>query len=138
VQALIDNDVYAKAAKYGLLPELHSVLLLRGYSQPHGRLAAAPYKLSVWGRKAGRGWNDADRCRNLAKFFADVTTPVTGAAVEALEVLNVPFFDTGEIQLVARAVEDRDSFVMTGDKNAIRASTPALRFARSSDSSAAG
>lgn len=128
MEALLDNDVIKKITEYGFLLPFSNVLASAGYSQPHGRLASAPYKLAVRGRRAGRGWADAAKVAALDQFFTRETQAVTGASAQLIEALNVPYFDVGEVQLLARALEVPESHILTGDKNAIRAlaTDPAL------------
>ena len=128
MQALIDNDVFAKIANYSLLSEFGALLLAKGYTPPHGRLAAAPFKLKVWGKKAGTGWADVSRAQHLSAFFSSSTCAVTGPAETTIDQLNIPKFDAGEVKLLARALDQPASHILTGDKNALRAlaNEPAL------------
>lgn len=121
MQSLLDNDVLKKIADYGLLSAFRMLLAKEQYIRPHGCLAAAPYKLRTRGKKAGLGWSDQRKAAALDTFLRAETRPVTGTAAATIEALNVPYFDVGEVQLLARAIDEPASHIITGDKNAIRA-----------------
>lgn len=129
MEALLDNDLLRKLARYDLLIEFERLLTLRGFSHPHGRIGTAPYSLRL--KKIplpASHWPDTRQGLALRDLLLKRSRGVTGAQAQSLTALNVPAFDAGEITLVAYALENPSSMVFTGDKRALRtlASHPAL------------
>jgi hypothetical protein len=122
MEALLDNDVLYKLARFGLLADFEQLLLNRGYTRPHGRTAAAPWSMrSMKDPPPADRWPDPAQAVAFRDFCFQRCQGVTGAQATHLDALNVPAFDAGEVALVARALEVHDAIVFTGDKRAIQA-----------------
>jgi hypothetical protein len=130
MEALIDNDVLYKLARYDLLLEFERLLQIKGYEQPHGRVGTAPFALKVITQPVPKDrWPDPRQADALRAFCNSRSRGVTGTQADSLVALNVEAFDPGEITLVAYALEHAESLIFTGDKRAIRALASDTRLA---------
>lgn len=130
MEALIDNDVLYKLARYDLLLEFERLLQIKGYEQPHGRVGTAPFALKVITQPVPKErWPDPRQADALRAFCNSRSRGVTGTQSDSLVALNVEAFDPGEITLVAYALEHAESLIFTGDKRAIRALASDTRLA---------
>ena len=122
MEALLDNDVLYKLARYGLLADFEQLLINRGFTAPHGRTAAAPWSMrSMKDPPPADRWPDPAQAVAFRDFCFQRCRGATGAQAAHLDALNVPAFDAGEVALVARALEVHDAIVFTGDKRAMQA-----------------
>ena len=122
IEALVDNDLVYKLARYDLLIEFERLLALRSFAQPHGRIATAPYALKLMKNPVvADWWPDARQADALRGFLLKRCRPVTGTRAAALTALNVEALDPGEVTLVAYALEHESALIFTGDKRALRA-----------------
>lgn len=122
MEALLDNDLLRKLTRYGLLHEFERLLVLRGYDEPHKRVASAPWSLqTIPGKISSDLWPDPAQADVLRTFLDRRSAGATGSRADSLVALNVPAFDAGELQLVAYALDHPSSIVFTGDKRAIKA-----------------
>jgi hypothetical protein len=123
VEALLDNDLIYKLTRYGLLHEFERLLVAWGYDAPHKRVASAPFSLRTTpaNKVSATMWPDPSQVDVLRAFCFQRSSGATGSQADALSALNVPKFDAGEVQLVAYAIDHRESVVFTGDKRAVMA-----------------
>jgi hypothetical protein len=120
VEAIIDNDVLHKLARYDLLQEFDALLSSRGHVAPYGRLASAPYALRATAtRVCPAKWPNPSQAAALCSFLSARTQNVVGASADALIALDVLSFDVGEAQLTAYVMETPRSLLFTGDKKAL-------------------